>query len=81
LNLKAFFPNGAMTVVFLHGKCTIIWSNWSAFPEKEKEALWKLIKAHYVFHSDNEELGKRAIILTIGRALQRFRNALNRFYV
>jgi hypothetical protein len=37
-----------------------------------------LIKAHYVFPSEH---GKRATIPTIGRALQRFIDALNKFYV
>jgi hypothetical protein len=40
-----------------------------------------LIKAHYVFPSNHEEHGKRATILIIGRALQRFRDAFNKFYV
>jgi hypothetical protein len=40
-----------------------------------------LIKAHYIFPSKHEELVKRAIVLTIGRALRRFRHALNKFYV
>jgi hypothetical protein len=40
-----------------------------------------LIKAHYVFPSEHEELGKRATILTIGMVIQRFRHALNKFYV
>jgi hypothetical protein len=40
-----------------------------------------LIKAHYVFPSKHEELVKRDIVLTIGRALRRFRHALNKFYV
>jgi hypothetical protein len=40
-----------------------------------------LIKAHYVFPSKYEELGKRDIILTIGRALRRFIHALNKFYI
>jgi hypothetical protein len=34
-----------------------------------------------VFPSDYEELGKRATIITIGRALRRFRHTLNKFYV
>jgi hypothetical protein len=33
------------------------------------------------FPSENEELGKRDTILTIGRAIRRFRHALNIFYV
>jgi hypothetical protein len=40
-----------------------------------------LIKAHYVFPSKYEEHGKKATILTIGRALRRFKHALNKFYV
>jgi hypothetical protein len=40
-----------------------------------------LIKAHYVFPFEHEECGKRATILTIGRALRRFKHALNKFYV
>jgi hypothetical protein len=40
-----------------------------------------LIKAHYVFPSGHEERGKRATILTIERALLRFRHSLNKFYV
>jgi hypothetical protein len=40
-----------------------------------------LIKAHYVFPSEHEERAKRATIHTIGRALQRYRHALNKFYV
>jgi hypothetical protein len=36
-------------------------------PEKEKEALWELIKPHYVFPSEYEELGKGATILSIDR--------------
>jgi uncharacterized protein (UPF0212 family) len=62
-------------------KCNITWIDWGAIPVNEKEALWELIKAHYVFPSEHEEHGKRATILTIGRALRRFRHALNKFYV
>jgi hypothetical protein len=57
------------------------WIDWGAVPVNEKEALWELIKAHYVLPSEHEERGKMATILTIGRALQRFRHALNKFYV
>jgi hypothetical protein len=67
--------------VLVREKCKIIYSDWYTIPEKEKEALWKLIKAHYVFPSKHEELGKMATILTIGRALQWFRHELNKFYV
>jgi hypothetical protein len=40
-----------------------------------------LVKAHYVFPSKHEELGKKDTILTIERALRRFRHGLNKFYV
>jgi hypothetical protein len=40
-----------------------------------------LIKVHYVFPSEHEEHDKLATILTIGRTLQWFRHALNKFYV
>jgi hypothetical protein len=40
-----------------------------------------LIKAHYVSPSEHEELVKRATIHTMERALRRFRDALNKFYV
>jgi hypothetical protein len=62
-------------------KCKIIWIDWGTVLVNEKEALWELIKAHFVFPSKHQEHGKRAIILTIGRALRRFRHSLNKFYV
>jgi hypothetical protein len=64
--------------VLAREKCKITWIDWGAVLVNEKEALWELIKAHYVFPSEQEERGKRA---TIGRALRRFRRALNKFYV
>jgi hypothetical protein len=67
--------------VLTREKCKITWINWGVVLVNEKEALWELIKTHYVFPSGHEEHGKRATILTIGRALQRFRHALNKFYV
>jgi hypothetical protein len=62
-------------------KCKITWIDWGVVPVNEKEALWELIKTHYVFPSKYEERGKRATILTIGRALRMFRHALNKFYI
>jgi hypothetical protein len=62
-------------------KCNISWIHWDVVPVNEKEALWELIKEHYVFPSKHEECGKRATILTMGRTLQRIRQALNKFYV
>jgi hypothetical protein len=29
-------------------KCKITWIDWGVVPVNEKEALWELIKAHYV---------------------------------
>jgi hypothetical protein len=52
-----------------------------AIPVNEKEDLWELIKAHYFFSSEHEGCGKRATILTIGRAIRKFRHELNKFYV
>jgi hypothetical protein len=70
LNLNVLMPIGAMTAVFLRGRNVrspgLI---GGAIPVNEKEALWELIKAHYVFPSEHEERGKRASILTIGSAL------------
>jgi hypothetical protein len=40
-----------------------------------------LIKAHNGFPFEHEEHGKRATILTMERALQRFGHSLNKFYV
>jgi hypothetical protein len=65
----------------VRGKCKITWIDWGVVLVNEKEALWELIKAHYVFPSEHEESGKRATILAIGRAHRRFRHALNKFYV
>jgi hypothetical protein len=65
----------------VRGKCKITWIDWGVVLVNEKEALWELIKAHYVFPSKHEESGKRATILAIGRAHLRFRHALNKFYV
>jgi hypothetical protein len=39
------------------------------------------MKTHYIFPSKHKERGKRATILTIGRALRRFRHALNKFCI
>jgi hypothetical protein len=67
--------------VLMREKCKITYIDWGVVLVNKKEALWELIKAHYVFPSKHEECGKRATILTIGRALRRFRHALNKFYV
>jgi hypothetical protein len=67
--------------VLTRGKCKITWFDLGDVLVNEKEALWELIKAHYFFPSEHEEHGKRATILTIGRAHRRFKHALNKFYV
>jgi hypothetical protein len=67
--------------VLAREKCKITWIDWGTVPVNEKEALWELVKAHYVFPFEHEERGKTITILTIGRALRRFRHSLNKFYV
>jgi hypothetical protein len=67
--------------VLAREKCKITWIDWDVVPVNEKGVLWELIKACYVFPSKHEERGKRATILTIGRALQRFRHVLNKLYI
>jgi hypothetical protein len=55
--------------VLTREKYKITWIDWGVVPVTEKESLFELIKEHYVFISEHEERGKRATILTIGRAL------------
>ncbi len=55
--------------VLAREKCKITQIDWGDVLVNEKEALWELIKAHYVFPSEHEERGKRATILAMGRAL------------
>jgi hypothetical protein len=64
--------------VLAREKCKITWIDWGVVPVNEKETLWELIKPHYVVPSEHEERGKRTTTLTIGRALRRFRYALNK---
>jgi hypothetical protein len=44
--------------VLTREKCKITWIDWGAVPINEKEGLWELIKAQYVFPSKHEEHGK-----------------------
>jgi hypothetical protein len=94
IKVTAQFPNGSPIEpkgvlskwrndcgVLAREKCKITWIDWGTIPVNEKEDLPELIKAHFVFPSEHEERGKRATILTIGRDLQRFRHALNKFYI
>jgi hypothetical protein len=67
--------------VLAREKCKITWIDWGVVPVNVKEALWELIKAHYVFPSEHEKHGKRSTILTIGKTLQRFNHSLKMFYV
>jgi hypothetical protein len=50
--------------VLAREKCKIVWSNWGAVPESEKDALWEQIKRHYIFPTDveHQEFGKSATI-------------------
>jgi hypothetical protein len=46
-----------------------------------QETLWGFIKEHYIFPSEQEKIGKNAMMKAISNALQRFRHALNKYYV
>jgi hypothetical protein len=46
-----------------------------------QETLWEFIKEHYIFPSEKEQIGKDAMMKIISNALQRFRHALNKYYV
>jgi hypothetical protein len=67
--------------VLVREKCKITWIDWGIVPLNERESLWELIKAHYVFPSEQEEHGKMASIITIGKVLRRFTHSLDMFYV
>jgi hypothetical protein len=61
-------------------KCNIFWS-WDDVSKDMQETLWGFIKVHYIFPSEQEQLGKNVMIKIILNALQRFRHALNKYYV
>jgi hypothetical protein len=46
-----------------------------------QHTLWGFIKEHYIFPSEQEKIGKNAMMKTISNALWRFRHALNKHYV
>jgi hypothetical protein len=46
-----------------------------------EETLWGLIKEHYIFPSEEEQIDKNATMKTISNALRRFKHALNKYYV
>jgi hypothetical protein len=46
-----------------------------------QETLWEFIKEHYIFSSEQEKIGKHAMMKIISNALQRFRHTLNKYYV
>jgi hypothetical protein len=46
-----------------------------------QEILCGFIKEHYIFPSEQEKIGKNAMMRTISNALRRFRYALNKNYV
>jgi hypothetical protein len=61
-------------------KCKIVWC-WDDVTKEMQETLWGFIKEHYIFPSEEEKIGKNATMKTISNALQRFRHALNKYYV
>jgi hypothetical protein len=54
---------------------------WDDVSKDMREILWGFIKEHYIFPSEQEQLGKNATMKTISNVLQRFRHALNKYYV
>jgi hypothetical protein len=46
-----------------------------------QETLWGFIKEYYIFPSKQEKIGKNVALKTISNVLQRFRHALNKYYV
>jgi hypothetical protein len=46
-----------------------------------QETIWGFIKEHYIFPSKTEKIGKNSMMKTIFNALQRFKHALNKYYV
>jgi hypothetical protein len=46
-----------------------------------QQTLWGFIKEYYIFPSEQEKIGKNAMMKTISNALRRFRYALNKYYV
>jgi hypothetical protein len=66
--------------VVLTEKCKIIWS-WDDVSKEIQETLWGFIKEHCIFPFGQENIGKNATLKTISNALQRFRHALNKYYL
>jgi hypothetical protein len=54
---------------------------WDDVSKDMREILWGFIKEHYIFPSEQEQLGKNATMKTISNVFQRFRHALNKYYV
>jgi hypothetical protein len=54
---------------------------WDDVSKDMQETLWGFIKEHYIFPSEQEQLGKNATMKTISNVFQRFRHALNKYYV
>jgi hypothetical protein len=46
-----------------------------------QETLWRFIKEHYIFPYEQEKIGKNDMMKIIFNALQRFKHALNKYYV
>jgi hypothetical protein len=66
--------------VIARDKSKIVWS-WYDVSKDMQETLWEFIKEHYIFPSEKEQIGKDAMMKIISNALQRFRHALNKYYV
>jgi hypothetical protein len=66
--------------VVVREKYKIIWS-WDDVLKDMQETLRGFIKEHYISSSKQEKIGKNAMMKTISNAFQRFRHALNKYYV
>jgi hypothetical protein len=66
--------------VVARDKCKIVGS-WDYDSKDMQEILWEFIKEHYILRSEQEQLCKNAMMKTISNTLQRFKHALNKYYV
>jgi hypothetical protein len=84
LNQKMFFQNGEMTMVLLRRKNVRSSDLGMMLFQKTLwtwETLWGFINEHYVFPSEKGKNDKNATLKIISNALQRFKHALNKYYV
>jgi hypothetical protein len=49
-------------------KCKMVWS-WNDVTKEMQETLWGFIKKHYIFPSEQEKIGKNAMMKIISNAV------------